>query len=209
MPRDSVAMTPEDIIELYRRVGPEWARTRSRRLFEKGWLDRFRAHLPTSGTHHSVLDLGCGSGRPLAAYLAERGAHVTGVDTAPELLEQFREHVPGGRTVEADMRGLDLRERFDGILAWDSVFHLDPDTQRAMFLVFATHAAPRAALMFTSGHRAGEAWGEVAGEKVYHASLDPGEYRTLLDGAGFDTLAYVPEDPDCGGHTVWLARRRG
>jgi hypothetical protein len=120
----------------------------------------------------------------------------------------FRERLPGHEAVHADMRGLNLGQRFDGIIAWDSFFHLSPDAQRGMFAVFAAHATPGAALMFTSGPAAGEAWGAVGGEPVYHASLDPEEYRELLVGAGFDVLDYRPDDPECDRHTVWLARFR-
>jgi hypothetical protein len=37
---------------------------------------------------------------------------------------------------------------------------------------------------------------------LYHASLDPAEYRSLLDRNGFDVVSHVVEDPDCGGHTI-------
>jgi len=106
-------------------------------------------------------------------------------------------------------RLLDLGTPFDAILAWDSFFHLSPDDQRAMFAVFARHAAPGAALMFTSGPKAGESWGTTAGETVYRASLDPAEYDMLLITHGFKVLHYRPEDPDCDFHTTWLARFTG
>jgi hypothetical protein len=61
--------------------------------------------------------------------------------------------------------------------------------------------------MFTSGPRAGVAMGTYEGEPLYHASLDPQEYRALLDEHGFEVVSYVPEDRACGGHTIWLARR--
>jgi hypothetical protein len=60
--------------------------------------------------------------------------------------------------------------------------------------------------MFTSGPRAGEAIGSYRGDTLYHASLDPSEYRELLREHGFDVVAHVAEDETCGGHTVWLAR---
>jgi hypothetical protein len=74
-----------------------------------------------------------------------------------------------------------------------------------MFDVFARHAAPGAALMFTSGAEHGEATGALEGDPVYHASLAPEEYRELLANHGFRVISYVEEDPDCGEHTVWLA----
>ena len=61
--------------------------------------------------------------------------------------------------------------------------------------------------MFTSGPRHGEAIGQLRGEPLYHASLAPEEYRTLLAAHGFAVVAERMEDPGCGGHSVWLARR--
>lgn len=121
---------------------------------------------------------------------------------------QAQRSLPAGRWIVADMRVLDLGTTFGGILAWDSFFHLTPDDQRKMFAVFRRHAAPRAALMFTSGPVFGEAVGTFEGEPLYHASLAPEEYRALLDEHGFDVLAHVAEDPTCGKHTVWLAQGR-
>jgi 2-polyprenyl-3-methyl-5-hydroxy-6-metoxy-1,4-benzoquinol methylase len=201
-------MTPEEIAALYDRIASDWAAARSQALTERRWLDRFRAHMPVTGRTQRVLDLGCGAGRPLARYLAERGAAMTGVDAAPAMVALFAESLPEHRAIQADMRDLSLGEAFEGILAWDSLFHLAPEDQRAAVRAMAVHALPGAALMMTTGHCAGEAWGEVAGEPVWHASLDPGDYRSLLDEAGFDLLAFVPEDETCSGHTVWLARRR-
>jgi hypothetical protein len=103
------------------------------------------------------------------------------------------------------MRTLSLARRFDGILAWDSFFHLCPDDQRRMFSIFRDHAAPRAALMFTSGPAYGEAIGSYQGEPLYHASLDGAEYRALLSANGFEVMAHMVEDPNCGNHTIWLA----
>ena len=105
------------------------------------------------------------------------------------------------------MRTLSLELQFDGILAWNSFFHLKPDDQRRMFPVFQRHAAPGAILMFTSGTSLGEALGIFQGETLYHASLDPEEYTAQLSEHGFAVLDHIVEDPECGGQTVWIARR--
>ena len=105
------------------------------------------------------------------------------------------------------MRTLSLGRRFAGILAWDSFFHLSPEAQRLMFPIFRDHAAAGAPLMFTSGPIHGEAIGRLHGEALYHASLAPTEYRSLFGSFGFEPVAEKMEDPDCGGHSVWLARR--
>jgi SAM-dependent methyltransferase len=195
----------DGIIGLYQRHGTAWARARGTTLIEGTWLGRFAALLPARAR---ILDIGCGSGMPIAGHLLAMGHDVTGIDTSPPLLALCRERFPAQTWRECDMRRMALGVRFDGLIAWDSFFHLDHDDQRAMFPVFAAHAAPGAALMFTSGPAHGIAMGSFGGEPLFHASLDPAEYRALLAANGFSVLHHhVVEDPACGGHTVWLACR--
>jgi SAM-dependent methyltransferase len=190
------------IISLYERHASSFDRDRSRSLQEKAWLDRFLSYVRPSGT---VLDVGCGMGEPIARYLIEAGFHVVGIDSSPSLIDLCRSRFPDAEWLVADMRRVALGRRFDGVLAWDSSFHLHKDDQRVMFARFAAHARPGAPLMFTSGPSEGEAIGSCCGEPLYHASLAPAEYEQLLAASGFTVRAYLPDDPDCGQHTVWLA----
>jgi cyclopropane fatty-acyl-phospholipid synthase-like methyltransferase len=196
---------PEEIIGIYERKAREFDTGRSRALFERAWLERFAALLPAKA---AVLDLGCGHGEPIAGWLIAQGFRVTGVDTSPSLLALCRQRFSTHDWIESDMRSLALRRQFNGIVAWDSFFHLTHDEQRGMFALFHQHAAPGAALMFTSGPAHGEATGDHAGEALYHASLSPEEYRALLAEAGFEVMAFKANDADCAGHTVWLAQRK-
>ncbi len=195
----------EQIVSLYRRHALTWAEDRGNRLFETAWLDRFLGLVPVGG---AVLDIGCGSGQPIARTCIAQGYAVTGVDSSPEMIEICREQFLLQTWQVADMRTLALGRRFAGLLAWDSFFHLCHADQRRMFPIFRAHAAPRAALMFTSGPSHGEAIGSYRGEPLFHASLDAAEYRALLDANGFDVVAHVVEDPACGRHTIWLAQLR-
>lgn len=191
------------IVDLYERHARTFDAERDKSLFERRWLDLFRA---VAGRGAAILDIGCGAGEPIAQYLIDAGHAVIGVDSSATMIELCRARFPQQTWRVADMRQLALGRRFEGILAWDSFFHLAQDDQRAMFPVFASHAAAGAALMFTSGPQAGEAIGTYQGEALYHASLSPEEYRTLLDARGFEVVDYVTEDAACGGRTIWLAR---
>jgi SAM-dependent methyltransferase len=194
-----------DVVDLYRRHAEAWAAARGSTTGERAWVDRFASMVGPGG---SVLDIGCGSGEPIARSLADQGHPVTGIDSSPEMVALFQANVPGGVAEVADMRSLSLDHCFDGLIAWDSFFHLLPDEQRLMFEVFRRHAAEGAPLLFTSGPSAGEAIGIFEGDPLYHASLDASEYRSLLDRYGFDVVAHAVEAPDCGRHTIWMARRR-
>ncbi|MDR3523927.1 MAG: class I SAM-dependent methyltransferase [Acetobacteraceae bacterium] len=196
----------DSAISFYRRLGHLWVADRRKQtwLFEQGWLERFRTLLPQEA---HVLDLGCGPGSPLAAWFIGQGCRVTGIDSAPAMLDLCRAQFPDQEWIDADMRCLNLARRFDGVLAWNSFFHLSRDDQRAMFPVFGAHAAAGAPLMFTAGPDDGEAIGSLYGADLHHASLAPQAYRRLLAEHGFREIAHVPQDLTCGGHTVWLAQK--
>jgi cyclopropane fatty-acyl-phospholipid synthase-like methyltransferase len=198
-------MSWDAIVDLYERHAQDFDRDRSRRLQEKAWLDRFLVHVRPSGT---VLDIGCGMAEPIGRYILDVGLNVVGVDSSRSMIEMCKTRFPDAEWIVADMRRVALGRRFDALLAWDSFFHLHMDDQRRMFPRFADHALPGAPLMFTSGPSHGEAIGSYCGEPLYHGSLAPSEYEALLSRNGFEVLSYVPEDPECGGHTVWLARLR-
>jgi cyclopropane fatty-acyl-phospholipid synthase-like methyltransferase len=194
----------DEIVGLYERHAEAWDRVRAADpTRERAWIERFVAHLPVGG---AVLDLGCGSGQPIARDLVARGFAVIGVDASPTLVATCRRRFPAAEWRVADMRTLSIDRRFDGLIAWDSFFHLTHEDQRSMFPTFRAHAAPGAVLLFTTGPEHGEAMGAFEGEPLFHASLAPSEYRALLESHGFQVLAHVAEDPECGRHTVWLAR---
>ncbi|MFC4311117.1 class I SAM-dependent DNA methyltransferase [Steroidobacter flavus] len=202
MPTDKE--NPETIIGLYQRHADAWDRDRRAELItERAWMDRFTALLQPGA---SILDIGCGSGQPIAKYLIERGYKVTGVDSSPPLIEKCRARFPNNEWIVADMRALSLNKTFDALIAWDSFFHLSHDAQRAMFPIFKQHANDGAPLLFTTGPEHRVAMGEFHGEPLYHASLSIQEYRELLSSQGFSVIANTIEDPECGGHTVWLAQ---
>jgi SAM-dependent methyltransferase len=196
----------DDIPDLYQRHAQAWDAARVDRGLEGAWLEKFAAALPPGAT---VLDIGCGAGEPIARRLMKRGFKVTGVDAAPALIALAQARLPAGDWRVGDMRALDLGARFEGLIAWHSLFHLTPQAQQEMFARFAAHAAPGAALMFTSGATAGETIGAFEGAPLYHASLDPAEYRALLAAHEFTLLDHALNDPAAGEATVWLARFSG
>jgi len=199
------------IVGLYSDKAEGWIADRRRTLgadgpglTEAGWFARFMAALPPGGT---VLDVGCGAGWPVAAALLERGFRVVGVDPAPGLLAHAAETLPDGEWRAGDMRTLDLGDRrFDGLLAWHSLFHLSPADQRIALPRILSHAADACVFMTSSGPAEGEVLGEWRGEPLYHASLDPEEYRALFTAHGFTPDPVDPAEQD-GHGVVWVARR--
>lgn len=197
---------PPDPAALYDRHAAGWDADRgaSRPPGEAAWIDRFLALTPPGG---EILDLGCGSGAPIAMQIAGAGRTVTGVDAAPALIALSRKRLPDHSFEVGDMRTLDLKRRFDGLVCWHALFHLPPEAQPGVFTVFARHLKTGAPLLFTSGTAHGETIGTWRGEALYHASLDTAAYQGLVEVNGFEVIDHVVEDPQTGAATVWLARR--
>ncbi|WP_340151540.1 class I SAM-dependent methyltransferase [uncultured Sneathiella sp.] len=196
-----LAKTTQDV---YERNAARFDAERAKILFEKKWIDCFLGFVPEAG---HVLDLGCGSGEPIAGYIIGKGYKLTGVDASAAMLRLAREKFPNGDWRKMDMRALDLPELFHGILGWNSFFHLTRDEQRAVLPKLMAHLAPSAVLMLTVGPEEGEVTGQVGDDTVYHASLSREEYRSILVFEGMSMIEFVVEDPDCDYHTILLAQK--
>jgi SAM-dependent methyltransferase len=196
--------SPDDTQRVYERQAATYDAERSRVLFEARWLARFTACLPEGGR---LLDLGCGTGDPIARWFIAEGFRVTGADFAAPMLDIARARWPDGDWRHVDMRRFDLGESFDGIVAWNSFFHLRPDEQRACIADMARHLAPGGSLLVTVGPRAEEASGTVGNETVYHASLSPADYAACLEANGLRLTGFLAEDPETNEHTVLMARK--
>ena len=193
----------KNVYEVYNEIAVWYAENRRTELKEKKYLDSLIAHLPAGGL---VLDLGCGTGKPMLEYLISKSIHVAGVDASYEILKIAKANFPSIDFILQDMRFLNLGVRFDAIIAWHSFFHLPATDQPAVFKIFEEHMNPNGILLFTSGTEYGEAWGMNGGRNLFHASLDAKEYERLLNKHHFKVLNHVVNDPDCGYDTIWMAQ---
>ncbi|MBT7609693.1 MAG: class I SAM-dependent methyltransferase [Bacteriovoracaceae bacterium] len=188
--------------EVYESNAAAFDEQRSKILFEKKWLDKFLGHLNEG---EEVLDVGCGSGDPIAKYLIEKKMKVTGVDFSSEMIDMATKRFSQNEWHVQDMRKLNLNRKFKAIIAWNSYFHLTQSDQRSVFSLFDKHLQKGGILMITVGPEKGEVEGLVNNQKVYHSSLSPDEYKELMDEHQFKLLEFAPNDPECNGHTILLA----
>ncbi|MBD2753996.1 class I SAM-dependent DNA methyltransferase [Spirosoma validum] len=197
-------MNDHGIGDLYEAIADWFDQNRNKNLVERNYLE---ALLQNRRPGASVLDLGCGSGEPIARFLIEQGCQVTGVDGSSNMIALCKNRFPDMEWIRADMQTLNLGRKYDAIIAWDSFFHLTHDAQRAMFSVFANHIQKDGMLLFTSGDEHGVAYGEMSGHTVYHASLASAEYHSLFERYGFEVLLHNVNDVTCGNRTVWLVKK--
>ena len=192
------------VYEVYDEIIDWFDEKRSKNLMEAEYLDLIVKSIPAGA---SILDLGCGTGEPIAKFFIEQGFKLTGVDSSHRMIALCQSRFPGESWLLADMCKINLSQRFDAIIAWHSFFHLEHDKQRAMFQIFASHIKPGGVLAFTSGDEHGEVWSNNGGHELYHASLSTEEYENLLAAESFKVLVHRVRDPHCGDATIWVAQQ--
>jgi len=173
------------------------------------WLESVTAGLERGSR---VLDLGCGNGRPAAAWLAQHGFRVIGVDVSPAQLRLARAAVPEAEFVEGDLAAVTFEPAsFDAAVAFYSIIHVPLAMQPELFARIAGWLRPSGRFATTLGHESWTGvehdWLGVEGVTMRWSHADAGTYRRWLEDAGLEVLeqGFVPEGD--GGHELFLARR--
>jgi hypothetical protein len=112
-------------------IAEQWSQERHASGFrEQPYVDRF---LDLTEPGANILDLGCGAGRLIGRYLLDRGFRLTGVDAPLAMLDLARTNCPEAELIVGDMLSIALSNRYDGIIAWDSIFHIPKAQHPALF----------------------------------------------------------------------------
>lgn len=64
------------------------------------FIDRVLNYLPPQS---HILDVGCGTGKPVGVRLAAAGHQLNGIDVSPTMIDHIRQNVPNGQFQIADM----------------------------------------------------------------------------------------------------------
>jgi SAM-dependent methyltransferase len=145
--------------------------------FVRSWAgDR----LPPGG---SVVDVGCGSGIPIAQALVDQGFKVAGIDASPTLLQAFRSRFPGADAAcEPAQHSAFFHRRFDAAVAVGLIFLLAPEDQHAVLRRMAAALKPGGRLLFTAPRQACEWRDSLTGRSS--RSLGHAAYEAILAGCG-------------------------
>ena len=170
---------------------------------EKKYLDQL---LETLAPKSSILDVGCGTGWPIGAYLLQKGYAVTGVDASPEMLKLARAHLPEAPLILGDILVLDFTPSFAAIVAWDSVFHIRREAHLGLFKKFYRWLDSKGMLLISLGATEWEGTSEMFGHRFFYSGYAPEQSIALLEEAGFSIISWEVDDPSSRGHAVFLAR---
>ncbi|MGH3256226.1 MAG: methyltransferase domain-containing protein [Streptosporangiaceae bacterium] len=184
----------------------------------QAWLSELRDRLPAG---RAVLDLGCGSGLPVARDLAAAGYRVTGVDISEAQINRARELVPQAEFVRADVTAIDFAPAsFDAVICLFVLIHLPLEDQPPLLNRIASWLRPGGLFLTSTGYQAWTGvdenwlgggvpmwWSQVAlasasrGATPRHTAVIPpacGNANPALPGGAF-VWASVPGDGFAGG----------
>jgi cyclopropane fatty-acyl-phospholipid synthase-like methyltransferase len=168
------------------------------------YVDRVLDRLARGAT---VLDLGCGSGHPIAKYVVSRGFRVIGVDASERMLEHARAAVERGEFILADMLELRLEKIVDAVIAWDSVFHVDRREHGAVFGRMRSVLRDGGWHLLSAGGTGDPGFtSEMHGQTFYYSGFAPEQTVALLNERGFAVELCEVDDPTSRGHVAIIAR---
>lgn len=200
-PRQIVARGYDRIAERYAAwAGESWAGGRAR--FGALLLER----LPPGA---AVLDLGCGTGVPVARELAKR-LTVTGVDISARSIALARRNVPGAAFLHADMATIDFPAgSFDAVVAFYSIIHLPREELPALLRAIAGWLRPGGLFVAALGANESDDWLEPdwLGAPMYWSHFDGATTLRLIEAAGLRPLLAeeIAEDEDGASATfLWV-----
>ncbi len=185
----------------YESAADEFMRRRESSTIGVSTVRQWATALPRGG---SVLDLGCGSGAPIAESVFHDGFELFGIDASPTLAAAFSRRLPLATVACESIEESRLFDRqFDGVLAVGLLFLLPADSQRALIRKVAGALKAGGRFLFTAPSQECT-WTDVLSGRESR-SLGAEAYRTLLSAS---ELGLVGESEDEGGNHYYEAIAR-
>ena len=152
-----------------------------------------------------ILNLGSGPGRD-SLILREQGLNVTCIDGSKEMVEMTSKL--GFKSIQADMRNLDLAGLYDGIWAYSSLIHLTYDESKELLAKIPDLLRPDGILLLgliegegnetrnvagSSYLRYFEYYGEKKVESLFHGTRMKFVYHDTFKPGNHTYLNYILE----------------
>ncbi len=158
-----------------------------------------------------ILDLGCGTGRPVDRWLIDHGHRVIGLDISNAMLNLARRNVPEASYQVRDMATLKAHEySVDAVVSFFAMFHIDRRWHRDLLCRIRSYLQEGGLILVTTGHSNWEGEEDFLGVRMHWSHFNQKANRALIEDCGFTVLF---EDLHRGNsigdddrHPIFLAR---
>lgn len=163
----------------YNKIAQEWSAARSAFFGrEREYIDAVLSAAPVGST---ILDLGCGTGRPMAEYIVSQGRRVLGVNQSEAMLAIARQWLPSEQWVLSPMEVYEPGEGYQGALLWDSLFHVRRTEHEPIVRKVVRGLPSRGRFMLTVGGSAHPEFTDfMYGQEFYYDSNTPEDTEQFL-----------------------------
>ena len=143
-------------------------------------------HISKPGS--KVLDIGCGSNGRFITEFLKKEFSVTGIDTSSEMIRLLKEKHESIKLINDDFINWNSEDRFDLVIAWDSIFHAPRNLQETLVTKMCNLLNIGGVLLFTAGGIDSERSGEMEGVSFDYGSLKYLDYLRIIDEMGCNTI---------------------
>lgn len=125
------------------------------------------------------------------------------------MLHYAKSRCPEARFIRANITEVDFQGSFDGIVAWDSLFHIPRARHQALYVSFCRWLKPGAPVLLSAGGSEGEFTAPMFDVDFFYSSHALDENRRLLEACGFDMILAEVDDRSSRGHVTIIAKKTG
>ncbi len=169
-------------------------------------IEEFRVKLPEKA---KILDVGCGTGIPIARYLSQNGFEVVGIDLSKEMVSVAKQNVPGARFLQMNMTEIEFPpESFDGLISCYAIFHVPRSKHAAIFQSFYRILKSDGIMLASVGASDWEAVEDYYGVDMFWSHFDPLTTQSLITEAGLD-IGFGRNVESGGEVHHWILARKG
>ncbi|KAF2506745.1 class I SAM-dependent methyltransferase [Flavobacterium zhairuonense] len=174
----------------YNKIADHWAKVRNNSALNRPIFDFLEKVKPNS----NILDIGCGTGFPIAKYFSDKNQSVCGIDISEKMIETAKSAaIKNAEFFVSDFFDFETNEKFNGIIAWDSLFHFPKERQKEIYPKIYDLMLSGGYFLFTHGKQEDEHTDKMFDESFYYGCLSRTEVLDLMMSLGFE-LVYEIEN---------------
>jgi cyclopropane fatty-acyl-phospholipid synthase-like methyltransferase len=155
-----------------------------------------------------LLDLGCGSGKPVDIFFTDKGHRVIGIDISEKQIELAKKNVPQTEYKVKDISKLRDGEYYvDAVVSLYTIIHLPRETHSELFQKINSFLPQDGLILVTMGFSEWEGIDDFYGVNMYFSHYGHETNRDIIEKTGFEIILDEIDDTLKEYHQFILARK--